>query len=79
MVKPVLCVAAFLFVFIAHWTATVLPMVGAGPVRMPGFAAVVLAVLLAVLWAVVRFMVLRPVRQARYAGRPGYVRGVWQS
>lgn len=53
--------------WLAHWTAGALPLVHAGPVAVPGFAATADLALLAVLAAVVWCMVLGPARRAERA------------
>jgi len=63
MKGPVWSAAASVLAWIIHWTTHILPMVHAGPIQMPGFAAVVLGAALAGLAGVVWFMIVAPYRR----------------
>ena len=63
MKGPVWSAAASVLAWFVHWSAHVLPMFHAGPVQMPGFAAVVIGAGLAGLAGVVWFMIVAPARR----------------
>ena len=63
MKGPVWSALASLLAWFIHWSAHVLPMCHAGPICIPGFAALVVVAALAALAGVVWFMILGPHRR----------------
>ena len=63
MNRPVWSALASALAWFAHWTAHILPMCHAGPVCIPGFAALVVAAALIGLAGVIWFMIVGPARR----------------